>query len=155
MTRGFGPEGERFSCSIFVIFVNRVVTMAVSAAVLALSEHSLRPAAPALLFSLPSVANVLASAAQYEALKYVSFPLQALAKCAKTVSGRWWRGCGAARPLRLKTTSSRRSRWIQPLAHRQGSPPVGMSHPLAKHRPVMGHCPDTKHSPAAKRRPTA
>lgn len=86
MTVGFGPENERFRHSLLVILVNRIVTMAVAAAGLALTEHSVKPAAPLVSFSVPSVANVIASAAQYEALKYVSFPLQALAKCAKTVS---------------------------------------------------------------------
>lgn len=95
MTLPFG--GERFRHSLFVIFVNRVVTVAVSAAALALGHHSLRPSAPPWHFSVPSMANVLASAAQYEALKYVSFPLQALAKCAKTVSARR-RGGGVRSP---------------------------------------------------------
>ncbi|GAB4820926.1 hypothetical protein N2152v2_007972 [Parachlorella kessleri] len=90
MTRPFGAQGEVFKNSLFIILVNRVVTVAVAGAALALTEHSLRPAAPVYLFAVPSVANVVASAAQYEALKYVSFPLQALAKCAKTVPVMAW-----------------------------------------------------------------
>ncbi len=86
MTLGFGPERERFRHSLFIILVNRLVACAVAAAALGLLGKSLQPAAPAALFAVPSVANVLGSASQYEALKYVSFPLQALAKCAKTVS---------------------------------------------------------------------
>lgn len=86
MTLGFGPERERFHHSLFIILVNRLVACAVAAAALGLLGKSLQPAAPAALFAVPSVANVLGSASQYEALKYVSFPLQALAKCAKTVS---------------------------------------------------------------------
>lgn len=88
MTLGFGPERERFRHSLFIILVNRLVAVAVAAAALSLLGKSLQPGAPLALFAVPSVANVLGSASQYEALKYVSFPLQALAKCAKTVSGR-------------------------------------------------------------------
>lgn len=88
MTLGFGPERERFRHSLFIILVNRLVACAVAAAALGLAGKSLQPGAPLAIFSIPSVANVLGSASQYEALKYVSFPLQALAKCAKTVSGR-------------------------------------------------------------------
>ena len=110
MTLGFGPPGaqERFRHSLFIILVNRLVAVAVAAAALGLAGKSLQPAAPLGLFGVPSAANVLGSASQYEALKYVSFPLQALAKCAKTVSGRWWRGCGAGpfsqpgRPARVE-----------------------------------------------------
>jgi adenosine 3'-phospho 5'-phosphosulfate transporter B2 len=86
MTLGFGPAKERFRHSLFIILVNRLVCCAVAAAALSLAGKSLQPGAPLALFSIPSLANVLGSASQYEALKYVSFPLQALAKCAKTVS---------------------------------------------------------------------
>lgn len=86
MTLGFGPAQERFRHSLLVILVNRLVAVAVAAAALAALRQPLRPSAPLGLFGVPSAANVLGSACQYEALKYVSFPLQALAKCAKTVS---------------------------------------------------------------------
>jgi adenosine 3'-phospho 5'-phosphosulfate transporter B2 len=85
MTLGFGPQHERFEYSLFIILVNRLVCCAVAAAALSLAGSTLQPTAPLALFSVPSLANVLGSASQYEALKYVSFPLQALAKCAKTV----------------------------------------------------------------------
>ncbi|EFN58939.1 hypothetical protein CHLNCDRAFT_19466, partial [Chlorella variabilis] len=90
MTLGFGPERERFRHSLFIILVNRLVACAVAAAALGLAGKSLQPGAPLAIFSIPSVANVLGSASQYEALKYVSFPLQALAKCAKTVPVMAW-----------------------------------------------------------------
>lgn len=96
MTLGFGPQHERFRHSLFIILVNRLVTCAVAAAALSLMGKSLQPAAPLALFAVPSIANVFGSASQYEALKYVSFPLQALAKCAKTVS-KGGRAAGAAR----------------------------------------------------------
>ena len=97
MTLGFGPQQERFRHSLLVILVNRLVATAVAAAALAALRQPLRPAAPLGLFAVPSAANVLGSACQYEALKYVSFPLQALAKCAKTVSAAAGAACAAAR----------------------------------------------------------
>lgn len=97
MTLGFGPQHERFEFSLFIILVNRLVCCAVAAAALSLAGSTLRPTAPLTLFGVPSLANVLGSASQYEALKYVSFPLQALAKCAKTVSGGGVRGLSERR----------------------------------------------------------
>lgn len=85
MTVGFGPEKEVFRYSAFIVFINRIVTCIVSASVLYITKQPLAPMAPVLLFAIPSVANVISSTAQYEALKYVNFPLQALAKCAKSV----------------------------------------------------------------------
>jgi len=85
MTVGFGPEEEVFKYSVFIVLVNRLVTCAVAAASLKILGQSLSPSAPLLLFAVPSIANVVGSSAQYEALRYVSFPLQALSKCAKSV----------------------------------------------------------------------
>ncbi len=88
MTVGFGPEKEVFKYSVFIVLINRLVTCVVAAGSLKVLGQPLAPSAPLLLFAVPSVANVIGSSAQYEALKYVSFPLQALAKCAKSVSPR-------------------------------------------------------------------
>jgi len=85
MTVGFGPEQEVFKYSVFIVLVNRLVTCGVAAASLWVLGLPLSPSAPLALFAVPSVANVISSSAQYEALKYVSFPMQALAKCAKSV----------------------------------------------------------------------
>ncbi len=85
MTVGFGPEEEVFKYSVFIVLINRLVTCAVAAVSLKILGQSLSPSAPLLLFAVPSVANVVGSSAQYEALRYVSFPLQALSKCAKSV----------------------------------------------------------------------
>lgn len=90
MTVGFGPEEERFQYSVFIVLVNRIVTCVVALVSLGWIGQPLAPAAPLLLFAVPSLANVVSSSAQYEALKYVSFPLQALAKCAKSVPVMGW-----------------------------------------------------------------
>lgn len=91
MTVGFGDgDKEVFRYSVFIVLVNRIVTILTSMAVLITLGLPLEPSAPVYLFGVPSVANVVGSAAQYEALKYVSFPLQALAKCAKSVPVMAW-----------------------------------------------------------------
>ena len=90
MTVGFGPDKEVFEFSAFVVFLNRVVTIATSAVVLTVLDQNLAPEAPVYLFAVPSMANVIGSVSQYEALKYVSFPVQALAKCAKSVPVMVW-----------------------------------------------------------------
>lgn len=85
MTVGFGPEEEIFRYSVFIVLINRLVTCVVAYVALQAWGLPTAPSAPLLLFAIPSVANVVGSSAQYEALKYVSFPLQALSKCAKSV----------------------------------------------------------------------
>lgn len=90
MTVGFGPDKEVFKFSAFVVFLNRVVTIVTSAVVLTVLDRNLAPEAPVHLFAVPSLANVIGSVSQYEALKYVSFPVQALAKCAKSVPVMMW-----------------------------------------------------------------
>ena len=90
MTVGFGPDKEVFKFSAFVVFLNRVVTIITSAVVLTVLDQNLAPEAPIYLFAVPSFANVIGSVSQYEALKYVSFPVQALAKCAKSVPVMIW-----------------------------------------------------------------
>lgn len=89
MTVGFGEDEEIFKYSVFVVLINRLVTCITSASTLWWLGYSLEPKAPVLLFAVPSFANVVSSTAQYEALKYVSFPLQALAKCVKSVGVSW------------------------------------------------------------------
>jgi adenosine 3'-phospho 5'-phosphosulfate transporter B2 len=116
MTVGFGPKEEVFQYSVFIVLVNRLVTCAVSAAALAWLDAPLQPAAPLGLFAVPSVANVVGSTAQYEALKYVSFPLQALAKCAKSV-----------RPLHQPRAGTPARRSCLPASRRLPSPALRCS----------------------------
>ena len=102
MTIGFGEDKEIFRYSVFIVLVNRLVTILTSAGVLLVLGLPLEPSAPTALFAVPSLANVIGSAAQYEALKYVSFPLQALAKCAKSVPVMAWSWVTSARKYYLK-----------------------------------------------------
>ncbi|XP_022755722.1 UDP-galactose/UDP-glucose transporter 5B-like isoform X3 [Durio zibethinus] len=54
------------------------------------SKKALDPVAPVYKYCLISVSNILTTTCQYEALKYVSFPVQTLAKCAKMIPVMIW-----------------------------------------------------------------
>lgn len=97
MTVGFGPDKKVFRYSMFIVFVNRIVACLVAGTYLLAGGSTLEPGAPPLLLAIPSLSNVIASTAQYEALKYVSFPLQALSKCAKSIPVMAWNWVTRAR----------------------------------------------------------
>ncbi|XP_019177479.1 PREDICTED: UDP-galactose/UDP-glucose transporter 5B-like isoform X3 [Ipomoea nil] len=86
----YGPNKEYFRYSLFLVFCNRISTSAVSAAVLLGSKKALDPVAPIHKYCIVSVSNILTTTCQYEALKYVSFPVQTLAKCAKMIPVMIW-----------------------------------------------------------------
>ncbi|XP_004487040.1 UDP-galactose/UDP-glucose transporter 5 [Cicer arietinum] len=86
----YGAEKEYFKYSLFLVFCNRIMTSAVSAGSLLASKKTLDPVAPIYKYSLVSVSNILTTTCQYEALKYVSFPVQTLAKCAKMIPVMVW-----------------------------------------------------------------
>ncbi|KFK33994.1 hypothetical protein AALP_AA5G087900 [Arabis alpina] len=81
----YGINKEYFKHSLFLVFCNRLTTSAVSAASLLASKKVLDPVAPVYIYCLISITNILTTTCQYEALKYVSFPVQTLAKCAKMI----------------------------------------------------------------------
>ncbi|KAK8489732.1 hypothetical protein V6N12_046756 [Hibiscus sabdariffa] len=81
----YGVNKEYFTYSLFLVFCNRITTSAVSAGSLVASKKALDPVAPVYKYCLVSVTNILTTTCQYEALKYVSFPVQTLAKCAKMI----------------------------------------------------------------------
>ncbi|XP_038706925.1 UDP-galactose/UDP-glucose transporter 5 isoform X2 [Tripterygium wilfordii] len=54
------------------------------------SKKALDPVAPIYKYCLISISNILTTTCQYEALKYVSFPVQTLAKCAKMIPVMVW-----------------------------------------------------------------
>ncbi|KAL3325191.1 hypothetical protein AABB24_039009 [Solanum stoloniferum] len=86
----YGPDKEFFSYSLFLVFCNRITTSAVSAGVLLASKKALDPVAPLYKYGVVSISNILTTTCQYEALKYVSFPVQTLAKCAKMIPVMIW-----------------------------------------------------------------
>ncbi|XVF05573.1 hypothetical protein REPUB_Repub05bG0184200 [Reevesia pubescens] len=86
----YGVNEEYFKYSLFLVFCNRITTSAVSAGSLLASKKALDPVAPVYKYCLISVSNILTTTCQYEALKYVSFPVQTLAKCAKMIPVMIW-----------------------------------------------------------------
>merc|ERR1719440_1270048 len=90
MTMPYGEEGVHFSASLFIVLINRVITCTTAAATTVVRKEDIRPAAPLYCYVLVSLSNVVATTCQYEALKYVSFPVQTLAKCAKMIPVMVW-----------------------------------------------------------------
>ncbi|GFR48853.1 hypothetical protein Agub_g10807 [Astrephomene gubernaculifera] len=101
MTFGFGARGEVFEHSIFLVLCNRLVTVVLAGAYLLASRTATAPAAPLMSYAAVSMTNVIATACQYEALRYVSFAVQTLAKSAKALPVMLWSGVYMRKRYRL------------------------------------------------------
>lgn len=77
--------GQSFRDSQFLVFVNRVLAFALAALYLAISSDQPPHNAPFYKYFYCSLSNILSSWFQYEALKFVSFPTQVLAKASKII----------------------------------------------------------------------
>ncbi|XP_075454938.1 adenosine 3'-phospho 5'-phosphosulfate transporter 1 isoform X2 [Ascaphus truei] len=88
MTRNYGSDagspGERFRDSQFLVFMNRILALTVSGVYCGLTKQP-RHGAPMYKYSFASLSNILSSWCQYEALKFISFPTQVLAKASKVI----------------------------------------------------------------------
>merc|ERR1719187_1917341 len=78
-----GNKGQ-FHDSQFLVFVNRILAFGVALLVIAVRRQP-RHRAPLFKYSYCSFSNIMSSWCQYEALKYVSFPTQVLAKASKII----------------------------------------------------------------------
>jgi len=78
-----GNRGQ-FHDSQFLVFVNRILAFAIALLVIGFRRQP-RHRAPLFKYSYCSLSNILSSWCQYEALKYVSFPTQVLAKASKVI----------------------------------------------------------------------
>lgn len=78
-----GPK-ERFKNSQFLVFVNRILAFALAMFVVIIKSQP-RHTAPLYKYSYSSFSNIMSSWFQYEALKFVSFPTQVLAKASKVI----------------------------------------------------------------------
>ncbi|KAF2368552.1 UAA transporter [Trinorchestia longiramus] len=74
----------RFKESQFLVFVNRILAFLLSGTYLLMTRQP-RHSAPLYKYSYCSFSNIMSSWCQYEALKYVSFPTQVLAKASKII----------------------------------------------------------------------
>ncbi|XP_067680440.1 adenosine 3'-phospho 5'-phosphosulfate transporter 1-like isoform X1 [Haliotis asinina] len=77
-------EGEYFKNSTFLVFVNRILAFMIAILVIFLKKQPPHTA-PLYKYSYSSFSNIMSSWFQYEALKYVSFPTQVLAKASKVI----------------------------------------------------------------------
>ncbi|KAM7318650.1 hypothetical protein ACRRTK_021762 [Alexandromys fortis] len=88
MTGSYGATdtspGEHFTDSQFLVLMNRVLALIVAGLYCVLRKQP-RHGAPMYRYSFASLSNVLSSWCQYEALKFVSFPTQVLAKASKVI----------------------------------------------------------------------
>ncbi|XP_033328240.1 adenosine 3'-phospho 5'-phosphosulfate transporter 1 [Megalopta genalis] len=78
-----GNKG-RFKDSQFLVFVNRILAFLMSGLYLVVQRQP-QHKAPLYKYAFCSLSNIMSSWCQYEALKYVSFPTQVLAKASKII----------------------------------------------------------------------
>lgn len=87
-----GEHTEVFKYSLFLVLCNRLTSCFV--AIISLVQNGqmseIKPVAPIWTYAAVSFSNVVATTCQYEALKYVSFPVQTLGKCAKMIPVMIW-----------------------------------------------------------------
>ena len=82
MTQAY--DGDYFTDSQFLVFVNRILALVVAGIYIMMTQQP-RHRTPLYKYSYSSISNTLSSWCQYEALKYVSFPTQVLAKASKVI----------------------------------------------------------------------
>ena len=90
MTRPYGVESEYFKYSVFLVLSNRILSASLAAVILTYTRGAVQPVAPLYKYAIVSGSNVVATTCQYEALRYVSFPVQTLGKCAKMIPVMIW-----------------------------------------------------------------
>ncbi|KAG7204185.1 hypothetical protein KM043_002022 [Ampulex compressa] len=77
-------DKARFQDSQFLVFINRILAFLMSGLYL-LVQRQPPHKAPLYKYAFCSLSNIMSSWCQYEALKYVSFPTQVLAKASKII----------------------------------------------------------------------
>jgi solute carrier family 35 (adenosine 3'-phospho 5'-phosphosulfate transporter), member B2 len=85
-----GTKDEFFSYSVFLVLSNRCLGCLMAAGILISTGGNAKPVAGIHKYALVSLSNVVATTCQYEALKYLSFPVQTLGKCAKMIPVMIW-----------------------------------------------------------------
>ena len=98
---------EFFNSSLFLVFCNRIFTCASAAVWSKAKGQPLAPACPLYKYGSISLSNVVATTCQYEALKFVSFPVQTLAKCAKMMPVLVWGTLMSGKRYKVKPSLAR------------------------------------------------
>merc|ERR1719333_595750 len=82
--------GELFKASIFLVLCNRIFAVVFASTMCAVNQESPVNKAPLWKYFAISLSNVAATTCQYEALKWVSFPVQMLGKSFKMMPVMVW-----------------------------------------------------------------
>jgi len=88
MTKSY--DGAKFENSAFLVLTNRVAATVFATVILLASKGRFATSAPLSKYMAVSLSNVVASTCQYESLKYVSFPVQMVAKSFKMMPVMMW-----------------------------------------------------------------
>mmetsp|Transcript_125777 Transcript_125777/g.350457 ORF Transcript_125777/g.350457 Transcript_125777/m.350457 type:complete len:349 (+) Transcript_125777:66-1112(+) len=83
-------DGQYFTISIFLVFCNRLAAIVFSIFMILVHGDGFNNQAPLWKYIIVSVSNVSASYCQYEALKWVTFPVQMLGKSFKMMPVMCW-----------------------------------------------------------------
>lgn len=76
---------DHFKDSQFLVFANRALAFTIATIYLYAKDQLHRPSAPLFKCSFASFSNIMSAWFQYEALKFVNFPTQVLAKSCKVI----------------------------------------------------------------------
>jgi len=90
MTQPYGSEGAMFQDSVFLVLCNRIFNVVFAITMMCILGEGKMWSAPLWKYAAISLSNVYASTCQYEALKYVSFPVQMLGKSFKMMPVMVW-----------------------------------------------------------------
>merc|ERR1719450_397890 len=90
MSLPYGMPPVKFTDSVFLVFCNRAVAFLFAVCMAIGKGESLLNSAPLWKYLAISFSNVYASTCQYEALKFVSFPVQMLGKSFKMMPVMVW-----------------------------------------------------------------
>mmetsp|Transcript_2170 Transcript_2170/g.5810 ORF Transcript_2170/g.5810 Transcript_2170/m.5810 type:complete len:336 (-) Transcript_2170:234-1241(-) len=90
MSEPYGEAGDIFKVSVFLVLCNRLVAVCFASGMMFGKGEAVKNMAPLWKYCAISLSNVGATWCQYEALKYVSFPVQMLGKSFKMMPVMLW-----------------------------------------------------------------
>jgi len=83
-------DGELFTVTVFLVLMNRMYAIVFAGGMIAANGEDAAPKCPLWKYFAISISNVAATTCQYEALKWVSFPVQMLGKSFKMMPVMLW-----------------------------------------------------------------
>merc|ERR1719174_352488 len=126
MSIPYGDPPVFFRDSVFLVFCNRVVAVIFALIMVAGKGEDYRNHAPLWKYLAISFSSVYASTCQYEALKYVSFPVQMLGKSFKMMPVMFWGMAVSGKRYSLQE-------WMIALAVTGGVTEFLMTGPISSH----------------------